>query len=102
MPGRCLAAVTVIRGSLGSLAAKSAPLVVGVQQSENGGTPADIWGTVPAWLSAVLTGAAFGVTFLLFRRDRRDRIRRQAERVYAWERQEHARDGSLTAIATVY
>jgi hypothetical protein len=48
--------------------------------------PAD-WGplgTVPAWLSAVLTGLAFGLTFLLFLRESEDRLRKQADAVYAW------------------
>jgi len=58
-------------------------------------------GTYPAWLSAALTGLAFLITATIFHRDRRDRIRDQAQLVYAWEDRDVEADGSLLVKASV-
>ena len=42
-------------------------------------------GTLPAWVSAILTGAALLQAVRLFRRESEDRIRRQADQVYGWK-----------------
>jgi hypothetical protein len=59
-------------------------------------------GTIPAWVSAILTGAAFSVTFLLFRRESEDRLRKQADAVYAWQTSGPDVEGECDVTVTVY
>jgi hypothetical protein len=66
----------------------------------DGGT--EVWGTVPAWVSAIGASLAFFLTFTLFLQGRRDRVREQAEMVYATEQAQPADDGSLSIKATVF
>lgn len=40
------------------------------------------WGTVPAWIGSVVTSGAFLIAALVYRRERRDRLRASAIRVY--------------------
>jgi hypothetical protein len=61
-----------------------------------------VWGTVPAWFSAIGTVSAFSVTFGLFLREWRERIREQANQVYAWEDRRQNRDGSLSVTGQVF
>jgi len=62
------------------------------------------WGTIPAWVGAVATGGALLVASFTFLRDRGDRVRHQAQRVYAWETRPEDRrpDEPLAVTATVY
>ena len=62
----------------------------------------DVWGTVPAWVSAVGGSLAFLLTFMLFLQGRRDRIREQANAVYVTEEVTERGDGSLLVKACVH
>jgi hypothetical protein len=44
----------------------------------------DRWGTLPDWLAAVGTVGAFGITYLLLRKEQEDRRQAQARLVSAW------------------
>lgn len=63
----------------------------------------EVWGTVPAWVSAIGASLAFFLTFTLFLQGRRDRVREQAELVYAIEDVKSAEGGSSFEVeATVF
>lgn len=63
------------------------------------GSSTDRFGTYPSWASAILTGFAFLVTASIFARDRRDRVREQANAVYAWQ-DKNTREGTVVISVT--
>lgn len=65
-------------------------------------TSTGVWGTVPAWVSAVGGSFAFFLAFWLFLQTRSDRIREQANAVYVTEDLVDQYDGSLLVKAHVH